>query len=328
MLRLGVLGTMVWDHIYARDGRAAPVEEWGGISYALAAASAACPANWEIVPIIRLGYDLEERARGFLQSIPGLDLESGVHVVPEPNCRVELHYFEAERRTERMIGGVSPWSWDALRPIVEDLDALYINFITGFEMDLEAARMLRLHFQGPIYTDLHSLLLGVGQGGQRVYRPLESWREWLRCFDAIQVNEDELTWLAHAWGDPWHFAAEIVGEDVKLLLLTLGARGAAYFASPSFVDDPLRWREQGLAPTRPLGVPGTVRSAVIPPARTGVDGDPTGCGDVWGATCFCRLLARDRLEDAIRAANQAAARNVEHRGAAGLHLFLQGRIQT
>jgi hypothetical protein len=37
---LGVVGTLVWDRIHARDGRAAPVEEWGGIAYALAAASA------------------------------------------------------------------------------------------------------------------------------------------------------------------------------------------------------------------------------------------------------------------------------------------------
>ena len=40
MPRLGVLGTMVWDTIHARDpGRDAPIEEWGGIAYALAAGS-------------------------------------------------------------------------------------------------------------------------------------------------------------------------------------------------------------------------------------------------------------------------------------------------
>ena len=42
MPRLGVVGTMVWDTIYARDiGREGPVHEWGGIAYALAAADAA-----------------------------------------------------------------------------------------------------------------------------------------------------------------------------------------------------------------------------------------------------------------------------------------------
>ncbi len=52
-------------------------------------------------------------------------------------------------------------------------------------------------------------------------------------------------------------------------------------------------------------------------------GDPTGCGDVWGATCFMALLAGEELEGAMRAANRAASRNVSHRGAEGLHTHLR-----
>ena len=51
-MRLGILGTMVWDRIHARHGRTEPVEEWGGISYALAAAvSAAPPGTTEVRPL-------------------------------------------------------------------------------------------------------------------------------------------------------------------------------------------------------------------------------------------------------------------------------------
>ena len=57
MLRLGVLGTMAWDRIYARDGRSVPVEEWGGITYALAGAAAAGGPDWQVVPIVKVGAD-------------------------------------------------------------------------------------------------------------------------------------------------------------------------------------------------------------------------------------------------------------------------------
>lgn len=328
MPRLGVLGTMVWDRIYARDGRAEAVEEWGGISYALAALAAARPPAWEVVPIVKVGRDLEERAHGFLRTLPGLNPELAVRVVPEPNNRVELRYRDRARRCERLIGGVGPWTWDELASILPHLDALYVNFISGFELDLETAWRVRLGTSVPIYADLHSLFLGVGAGGQRTPQPLAHWREWLRCFDVIQVNEDELSWLAHAWGDPWRFAAEVVDEQPRLVLVTLGPRGAAYVASPAFREDPLTWRADGLAPTRPLGVPGTVRSEQIPTEQVIEDGDPTGCGDVWGATCFARLLTGTPLGSAMRAANRAAARNVQHRGASGLHLFMEGRIHT
>jgi sugar/nucleoside kinase (ribokinase family) len=324
-MRVGVLGTMVWDRIHARDGRAEPIEEWGGISYALAAAVAAAPPDVTVVPIVRVGADLAERAFTFLRALPRVDLEAGVQVVDEPNNRVELRYQDRERRCERLTGGVAPWSWPELQPITADLDALYINFISGFELDLATAVALRAHFAGPIYTDLHSLMLGMGAGGMRVPRPLEAWREWLRCFDAVQVNEDELRLLADAWGDPWLFAAEIVGDEPRLLLVTLGERGAAYVAAPGLDDDPRSWqRAPVLLPG--AGAPGAVLTQRVPPELRPREGDPTGCGDVWGATFFFGLLARRGLDAAMQRANAAAARNVEHRGATGLHHHLEGRI--
>jgi sugar/nucleoside kinase (ribokinase family) len=54
--------------------------------------------------------------------------------------------------------------------------------------------------------------------------------------------------------------------------------------------------------------------------------DPTGCGDVWGATYFSRMLAGDKLADAMNAAGKAAARNVGHRGVTGLASHLRGEL--
>jgi sugar/nucleoside kinase (ribokinase family) len=301
-----------------------PIEEWGGIGYALAALAAARPAGWEVVPLLKIGQDLEGRGRDFLRTLPGLD-QGATRGVPEPNNRVEIRYFDRERRTEKLRGGVPPWTWAELEPLLVDIDALYINFISGFELDLHTAARIRLAFPGPIYADLHSLFLGIKPGGYRSFQPLADWRDWLSCFDIVQINEDELHWLAHSWGDPWRFAAEVVGDDLRLLLVTLGARGAAYVASPSFRPDPVAWRTRGLVGPPPLEVRGTAVSGFVTTVEV-ADGDPTGCGDVWGATCFVGLLAGAGLDTAMRAANQAASRNVRHRGASGLHDFLQGRI--
>lgn len=327
-MRLGVLGTMVWDRIHARDGRAEPVEEWGGISYALAAAVATVPADVTVVPVIRVGSDLAESAFHLLRSLPKVDLDAGVRVVGEPNNRVELRYIDRERRLEKLTGGVGPWPWPELEPIIAELDAIYINFISGFELELASARALRARFAGPIYADLHSLMLDLGPDGVREPRPLEAWREWLRCFDAVQVNETELATLAHAWGDPWLFAADVVGEEPRLLLVTLGERGAAYIAAADVSDDPRTWQRSRVLLPGATASAGPVRTEHVLPELRPREGDPTGCGDVWGASFFCALLARQGLDGAMRRANAAAARNVEHRGATGLHHHLQGRIGT
>lgn len=326
MPRLGMVGTLVWDTIYARDpGREEPVEEWGGIAYALSAFEAAARGGWSVFPIVKVGSDLRRRADAFLAKLGRVDSLEGVRTVSEPNNRVELHYRDRSRRCERLRGGVPGWSWEELEPLARSCDALYVNFIAGWELDLTCARRLRATYAGPIYADIHSLLLGVGPDGVRVLRRPEAWREWLACFDILQINEDELETLAEGWGDPWRLAAEVVGREASALLVTLGERGSAWVATKRFWEEGVRPSAragEGSAPLpsvaslEPAG--GPVLSGRVEAERTVADADPTGCGDVWGITCFASLLAGDDLETAVRRANRLAARNAELRGTSGL----------
>jgi pfkB family carbohydrate kinase len=315
--KLGVVGSLVWDVIHGRDPSEATVEEWGGIAYALGGLDAALPDDWEIVPLIKVGRDLATAADDFWNTIRHRRPGSRLIEVPTPNNRVVLHYQSSERRCERMSGGVPPWTWAELGPMVRDLDAVYVNFISGFELTLGTTEALRSGFPGPIYGDLHSLLLGMGHDGMRVLQPLPDAPSWYRGFDFIQVNEDELKELSP---DPLALAAAMMGVGVSLLVVTLGSRGAVYVAAPGF---------DGLDPADPRRAGGeaggAVRTALIPGEP--VDAlDPTGCGDVFGGTLFATLLGGAPVDAAIRAANHAAARNVTFRGARGLASHLRGEL--
>ena len=317
--RVGVIGSFVWDVIHGRDPRDAPVEEWGGITYALGALDAALPPSWEFVPILKVGSDLAESARQLVANLDRVAPGAAPIEVPYPNNRVALHYMSDERRCERLTGGVPAWHWLGLKPLLAGLDALYINLISGFELDLETAQLIRQHFRGPIYCDLHSLLLAVQPDGMRTLQPLPNPAAWCRCFDLIQVNDDEMSMMA---SDPMALAAIAFAEGVSSIAITLGSRGVIYFAAPGF--------ERISDVRRPaLGaIPGAIRTARVPAKtpRFGGRGDPTGCGDVWGATYFSRLLAGDNLDAAIDRALDAAARNVDHRGATGLADYLRGEL--
>ena len=115
--------------------------------------------------------------------------------VPQPNNRVTLRYTDGERRCEQMTGGVPPWTWAELGPMVRDLDAVYVNFISGFELELETAQFLRRGFDRFLYADLHSLFLAKEPDGTRVPRALPDAPAWFGCFDVVQLNEDELAQL-------------------------------------------------------------------------------------------------------------------------------------
>ncbi len=297
---------MVWDTIYGRDPAQPAVQEWGGISYALSALDAALPNDWQIVPLIKVGRDLAQRANQFLRTLRHLAPETRFIEVPEPNNRVTLRYESAERRCEQMAGGVPPWTWTELGPLVRDLDALYVNFISGFELDLETAQLLRRGFSGFIYSDLHSLFLGKEPNGMRVPRALPQAPSWFGCFDSVQLNEDEMAQLG---SDPLAVAADAMRQGCKTVCVTLGPRGAAYFTG-----NPIR--------TELVPIP-----AVHPPTFDQII-DPTGCGDVFGGATVAALVSGASVEDAIRVGNKLGARNVSHRGATGLRDHLMGKLSV
>jgi hypothetical protein len=314
--KLGILGTMIWDTIVGRDPAEAPLEEWGGIGYALAGVDASLGPGWEIVPLVKVGRDMAASANTFLRSLGPVARGARFTEVPAPNPRVRLNYRNMERWCEQLQGGVPPWTWAEVGPMVADLDALYVNFITGYECDLATAQALRQGFRRPLYGDLHSLALGMHADGVRHHRPLEQPLAWLSCFDVAQVNEDELRMIG---GDPLALAARAVDLGVRAVCVTLGAKGASYVAAPGF--DRLTPGPAGAPAAPPV-----MRSATVESEGEPVSGDPTGCGDVFGATLFARLLDGADLESAIRDANRMARRNVSYRGATGLHHYLRGAL--
>jgi hypothetical protein len=293
---------------------------------------AASRTRWRAAPLRRrrhdhrarhpVGADLAERAFHFLRALPNVDLD-GIRVVDEPNNRVELRYQDRERRCERLTGGVGPWTWPELRPR-RRLDALYINFISGFELELPTAHRCAPHFAGPIYADLHSLMLGVGPGGVRMPRPLEAWREWLRCFDAVQVNEDEL--------GRWRTRGATRGCSPPRPWATSRACCSSRWASaaPPTSPRPTSTRTRARLAARPFSCRGI--AAQGPCARSGC---PPSCGPgtatpraaatsgAPASSAHCSPAAARRRH---ARANRGRRRNVEHRGATGLHHHLQGRI--
>jgi sugar/nucleoside kinase (ribokinase family) len=294
-------------------------EAWGGIGYGLAAAAAAFGGAWTLRPVVKVGRDLEPEARAFLETLPAVDT-GALRIVDAPNNRVELRYRDASERTERLTGGVPPWTAPELEAALDGCDAVLVNFISGHEADLETCRSLRAGFEGPLYADLHSLFLGIDADGVRVPRPLARFREWVACFDGVQLNEDEAR-LAGGGTDPGGLLRELVTRGLRLGTVTRGPAGAIWAAEPRLVE------EGWTASDAPAGAPGRRRvawgSVTIGTPR---NGDPTGCGDVWGAAFFARLLLGRTVREAAETATRLAALSVEHRGAGGLFDVLHTEV--
>jgi hypothetical protein len=301
--------------IHGQPPRSKTCEGWGGIAYALSGFDAALTDGLEIVPIIKVGADLSTRATELLSTLRHRASDARLITVAEPNNRSELRYYSEERRSEFLRGGVPGWSWHELQTVLDSarLDALYVNFLSGWELSLPIARQLRQHFAGPIYADLHMLTWTVLPSGMRALRTLDDPPAWCECFDFIQVNEDEMGTLAH---DAESLGAMALSQGADCVVVTLGQRGVAYFTPADFCR---------LADLGRVSRNGSRQAGIVPPdlVREGPDVDPTGCGDVWGATFFAKLLAGLDLAEAMRSANRAAGRNAEYQGVNGLIDYLR-----
>ena len=327
--RLGVLGTVVRDTILPLDG--APRRAWGGIAYSLAALDHVLAPGWTLAPIIKVGADMADRIGSLLATFARIGDGSGVRVAPEANNRVRLTYRTASERSERLTGGVPGWTPREITPHLASLDALYVNFISGRELTLAGARCVRRVMKGPTYADLHSLFLGTRSDGRRTPRYLPSGESWLGCFDTVQMNETEFRLLVREAGNPWKTAAEMAGaartrrRRLQMLVVTKGSRGAV-------IARRRRSHERGARPARPgsgaLGpldgqpfVPGGPLARITrsrPEHGAGEGGDPTGCGDAWGAAFFASLLDGAPPSEAARRAHAVARRNLGCTGAEAL----------
>ncbi len=301
---LGILGTLVLDRIHRPPDEGlglhpAPTEDWGGIVYSLEAFEAARASDWTFLPIAKVGADVYDEAVSRVETLSGVEGLDGLRRVPEPNNRVELHYHDRRDRCERLTGGVPGWRWSELEPLLAACEALYVNFIAGWELDLATAQALRRGFSGPIYADIHSLLLGVDATGVRVRRPLPERAEWMACFDYIQGNRAEIAIVADV-DDPLEAVSRLAERGAEAAFCTLGSEGAAWASA-----DGKRGIETLASADRPAG-------AV----------DPTGCGDVWGAACMATLLAGRSVQAAARRASRFGAAAAGHPGTAGLSRVL------
>jgi sugar/nucleoside kinase (ribokinase family) len=304
---LGVVGTLVWDSILPAEDAAQATEEWGGIAYSLAALDFALAADWVALPIVKVGRDVEGSAREFLDTLPRV-LEDAIAPVAEPNNRVELRYRDAHERTETLSGGVPGWTAAELIDLASRCDALYLNFVSGFEMSLATAAELRQAFSGPIYVDLHSLFLGIDKRGRRFPRCPEDIEPWVQIGDFLQMNHAEATLLAEGSCGP-------VALGPAGVVITDGPGGVQYEVAAALLRSPPEW---------PLPEEKRLRSArgTISADSTATAVDPTGCGDVWGAVCFAGLLGGLGIRHAAERANRLAEVALGLRGATGLRAAL------
>ncbi len=289
-MKVAVVGTINYDTVVSEDGDR--FESFGGILYNIVALAQLEPGI-EIYPITWIGQDRKDQLQELLDKYPQVKTEE-IKVSPSGTNANLLVYRSAERRDETLDPRVPPIALEQIEPFL-DCDLLLINFISGFDLSLETLTRLRRSFQGTIFMDIHSLILGLDEKGRRFLRRLEEWESWVRCGDIIQANRIEAELLTglelKAEKDYQEAGSAILDSGPSTVLFTLGEEGClvAY----------RKGHEKFFS--------------LIPAGRVKVK-DPTGAGDVFSATFIINYMkTKDPLRSA-QIATSTASNSCQHMG--------------
>jgi len=165
---------------------------------------------------------------------------------------------------------------------LNNFDGIFINMITGFDINLKQMEEVRKEFNGLIYFDVHTFSRGVSNDMKRNFRRIQTFDKWAKNIDLLQVNEEEIQTISDEKNEI-DIVREMFSYGIKILIVTKDEHGArAYFIEEN-----------------------EIKSVFISAIKVKVL-NKVGCGDVFGAVFFYNYIRKADIIDSLMAANFAA----------------------
>ena len=271
-MKILIIGHTVEDHIvfHGQEQEIKP----GGIFYSASGFHFLKDAEDEIylcTSIQKENYDLFS----FVYDEFKHDYFSYVDKIP----KIHLNVFEKKERHERYenITDKLTVPFEALNKF----DGIFINMITGFDINVADVQQIRKNYDGAIYLDIHSLARGIDDNYRRDFRKIPEVEKWIAAVDIVQANDHELFTLSDKKTEK-EIAEELLQLGAKIILITKGDRGASFYTLNN----------------------AELFSKTIPAIKVETM-NKVGCGDVFGAAFFSSYIKDKNIERAFAIANIA-----------------------
>ena len=161
-------------------------------------------------------------------------------------------------------------------------DGIFINMVTGFDINLKQMEEVRKEFNGLIYFDVHTFSRGVSNDMRRDFRRISGFDKWAKNIDILQVNKEEIQTISDE-NNEIDIVREMFSYGIKILIVTKDKHGSRAY----FIEE----RE--------------IKSVFISAIKVKVL-NKVGCGDVFGAVIFYNYIRKVDIIDSLMAANLAA----------------------
>lgn len=291
-MKLLVIGEPCVDIIHKADGKV--YREHGGISYSITA-SGMLDDGIETIPVIGLAAGDREYFEELFNEMPSVN-RSGIYRTNSPVRRVDLFYEDENARWECSTQPIEATPFERIEPFLDQVEGIHLNLIGGDDIELDTlARIRESAPDAHVHLDLHNIVMQRMPDGKRVRRPRRDYLEWSKYAETVQMNEDEANVIDAAVRSRAELAGKVLAAGPKALVISFADRGLSLYEK---VND-------------------EVTERFFPP-RPAVVVDPTGSGDVFGATFLHGILLGKNYAKAAEDGVEMAVRKVGAAGPLGL----------
>lgn len=269
-MKLLIIGHSVVDNIYYENGRKTNP---GGIYYSSIGFNALKQQDDKLVLLTSFS-EVDYKYFQKLYSKFDLNYANKLPAIPHVN----LYLDGSVERKEHYKNLIGPLTIPAGINF-ETFNGIFINMITGYDLQPEQFVELRKKYNGIIYLDIHTLSRGVGKDNHRFFRKIPDYEMYLQSVDVVQVNEHELKTIT-PFDEKEKILENVFELGVKFLLVTKGDEGAEIYSND--------------------GKYYSVEALKVNPVNK------IGCGDVFGSVFFYSYLSGLKIEESLQKANYAA----------------------
>ncbi|CAA7600232.1 Carbohydrate kinase PfkB [Acididesulfobacillus acetoxydans] len=159
---------------------------------------------------------------------PNLDL-TGLTQRDRGTTEIELTYLNGKERQSRQSNVMPPFTL-AEMDLLAECEAVLLMPLNESDIPLACVQKLRRVTNGLLFLDVHGLITGLNERGERFRKKWADAAAWLPEIDILKMNDSETSWVA---GEPLktleefvEFAAGIVASGPEACWITFGDRSS------------------------------------------------------------------------------------------------------
>ena len=271
-MKILIIGQSVVDRIN-QDGNVSVKP--GGIHYSVAGVSSFIEDNDQIYLCTTISKKDEYLFKGFY-SVVKQEFIGFREKIPAVNLTIHKNR-ERDERYENITQNLNLPDKD-----LNLFDGIFVNMVTGYDLNLKQAEYIREKFKGTIYFDVHTFSRGYDENGNRNFRRIPGFDKWAKCVDIIQANEEELKTLSGK-SDEREIVRKLLGCGVQQVIITKAEKGVRIYYNQA----------------------GELESVFYPAIKIKTV-NKVGCGDVFGAVYFYNYIRTRNVNKSLQIANVAA----------------------